>query len=219
MSILQTLADSDRSTSLAVALRRRRFGLFLQLVETCPPRPLSILDVGGTEKFWETMGFADRGHEITVLNLGRTATRHANVVSVAGDAASMPQFPDDRFDIVFSNSVIEHLGCWENQRRMAGEVRRLAKKYFVQTPNYYFPVEPHFLFPGFQFLPLAARIWLLRHRALGSYRRAESHEQARQWAAEIRLLKRSELRALFPDGAILRERFLGATKSLMAIRS
>lgn len=218
MSNLQNLADPDRSTSLAVALRRKRFRLFLELVESCPRRRLQILDVGGTEQFWETMGFADSGHEITILNLTQAATRRENIVSIAGDARGMPQFDDDQFDIVFSNSVIEHLGCWEHQRQMAGEVRRLAKKYFVQTPNYYFPIEPHFLFPGFQFLPLAARIWLVRHRSLGTYQRVVDYRRARELVSEIRLLRKSELKVLFPDAAILHERFLGATKSLIAIR-
>ena len=202
MSLSQETTDSDPANSLTLTLRRKRFRRFLELVDCCPKRPLQILDVGGTEQFWETMGYADCGHKITLLNLAAAPTRHENIVSVVGDAASMPQFHDDQFDIVFSNSVIEHLGSLERQRQMAGEVRRLAKRYFVQTPNYYFPIEPHFWFPGFQFLPVAARVWLLRRRALGSYPRAESDRQARAFVDEIRLLKKSELKALFPDAAI-----------------
>jgi Methyltransferase domain len=49
------------------------------------------------------------------------------------------------------------------QRRM-----RVAKRYFVQTPNRYFPIEPHFLFSGFQFLPLPVKRWLLMLFSLGS---------------------------------------------------
>jgi Methyltransferase domain len=218
MNLPQATTASDPSNSLALTLRRKRFRFFLELVDCCPKRPLQILDVGGTEQFWETMGYADCGHKITLLNLTAAPTRHENIVSVAGDAASMPEFDDNRFDIVFSNSVIEHLGSLERQRQMAGEVRRLAKRYFVQTPNYWFPVEPHFRFLGFQFLPVAARVWLLRHRALASYPRAETDRQARGFVEEIRLLKRSELKAMFPDAAILRERLLGMTKSFMAVR-
>jgi hypothetical protein len=218
MSLAQETADSDPANSLTLNLRRKRFRRFLELVDRCPQRPLQILDVGGTEQFWETMGYADCGHKITLLNLTAAPTRHENIVSVAGDAAAMPQFGDDRFDIVFSNSVIEHLRSLDRQRRMAGEVRRLAKRYFVQTPNYWFPIEPHFWFPGFQFLPVAARVWLLRHRALGSYPRAANERQAREFVDEIRLLKKAEVKALFPDATILHERFLGMTKSFMAVR-
>jgi len=218
MSMLQELADSNQETSLAVTLRRKRFCHFLDLVESCPPGRLRILDVGGTERYWETMGFADSGHEITLLNLTEAETRHPNILSVAGDASSMPQFDDNQFDIVFSNSVIEHLRCREKQQQMAAEVRRLAKKYLVQTPNYYFPIEPHFLFPGFHFLPVASRIWLLRHHSLGSYPRVEDYQRARELVSEIRLITEAELRAMFPDATILHERIYGMTKSLLAIR-
>jgi hypothetical protein len=218
MSLSQETTNSNPANSLALTLRRKRFRRFLELVDRCPKRPLQILDVGGTEQFWETMGYADCGHKITLLNLTSAPTRHENIVCMAGDAASMPQFGDDQFDIVFSNSVIEHLGSLERQRQMAGEVRRLAKRYFVQTPNYWFPIEPHFRFPGFQFLPVATRVWLLRHRALASYPRAETEQQARNYVDEIRLLKKSEVRALYPDAEILHERFLGLTKSFMAVR-
>jgi hypothetical protein len=218
MSLSQAMTDSDPANSLTLTLRRKRFRRFLELVDRCPKRPLQILDVGGTEQFWETMGYADCGHKITLLNLTAAPTRHENIVSLAGDAASMPQFGDERFDVVFSNSVIEHLGSLERQRQMAGEVRRLAKRYFVQTPNYWFPIEPHFRFPGFQYLPVAGRVWLLRHRALASYPRAENEQQARQFVDEIRLLTKAEVQALFPDAEILHERFLGLTKSFMAVR-
>jgi hypothetical protein len=216
--MLQALADSNEATSLAVALRRKRFRHFLDLVESCPPGRLRILDVGGTERFWETMGFADSGHEITLLNLTAVETRHPTIVSVAGDASAMPQFDDNEFDIVFSNSVIEHLGSPEKQQQMANEVRRLARKYLVQTPNYYFPIEPHFLFPGFHFLPVASRIWLLRHHSLGSYPRVEDYQQAYALVSEIRLVTETELRAMFPDATILHERLYGMTKSLLAVR-
>ena len=70
-----------------------------------------------------------------------------------GDAVDMPGISDGAFDVVFSNSVIEHVETYENQRRMAAEIRRVGRRYFVQTPNRHFPLEPHFLVPGFQLLP------------------------------------------------------------------
>jgi hypothetical protein len=217
MPFLQAKADPECSDSLAVSLRRKRWRWFLRLLDQCGPGPLRILDVGGTESFWETMGFADSGHSITVLNVSAGEPRHANIATTIGDASSMPQFDDNQFDVVFSNSVIEHLRSAENQWKMAAEVRRLAPRYFVQTPNYYFPVEPHFLFPGFQYLPEPARVWLITHFALGWYERIDDEDYASYLVGEIRLLRKSELQAMFPDAAIYHERLLGMTKSLVAV--
>lgn len=83
----------------------------------------------------------------------------------------MSLFRNEEFDVVFSNSVIEHLGEYPQQRRMADEVRRAGKRYFLQTPNRYFPLEPHFFFPFFQFLPVSVRVWLLSRFHLGWHKR------------------------------------------------
>jgi hypothetical protein len=73
---------------------------------------------------------------------------------VQGDARSL-ELPDQSFDIVFSNSVIEHVGTWEDQHAFARETARVGKRYWIQTPNKHFPIEPHMNFPYFQFLPRA----------------------------------------------------------------
>jgi len=101
---------------------------------------------------------------------------------------------------------------------MAEEVRRLAPVYFIQTPAYEFPVEPHFLFPGFHYLPRKGRIFLTEQFNLGWYRKAASREEAEARVDEIRLLKKREMQSLFPDGEIEEERFLGLTKSYIAVR-
>ena len=89
---------------------------------------------------------------------------------VVGDAREMGMFPGRHFDICFSNSLMEHLGT-ADQRRVANEIRRVSKGYFVQTPNRYFPMEPHFLVPGWQFLPVSLRARLLQGRDLGWMKR------------------------------------------------
>ncbi|MCB0325514.1 MAG: class I SAM-dependent methyltransferase, partial [Bdellovibrionales bacterium] len=168
MRLLNRLSNNRDERSLASQLRRRRFRFFRSLFDPLP-RPLRLLDVGGTRLFWQQMGFADEaGVEIVLLNhqAGELALRERDIgathfVEHIGDARAMPEFGDHSFDVVFSNSVLEHVGTFEDQQRMMAEVRRVGKRYFVQTPNYYFPLEPHFLVPGFQFLPLEAKIWLL----------------------------------------------------------
>lgn len=71
---------------------------------------------------------------------------------VQGDGRNLP-YTNNEFDIVFSNSVIEHVGTFEDQKRFAEEIRRVAKSYWVQTPNRHFPVETHLIAPFIHFLP------------------------------------------------------------------
>ncbi len=218
MQLLTPLADYTKPGSPASILRRRRFARFIQLVERCRKQHLRILDIGGTESFWESMGFVESGHDIVLVNIFAQQTRHENITSIVGDARSLEEFDQGEFDIVFSNSVIEHLRSFEDQRKMAAEVQRLAQRYFVQTPNYYFPIEPHFLVPGFQYLPQRVRVWMLQRFKLGHYERVEDLQRARELVSEIRLLTKSELQSLFPDASIYHERVLGLTKSFLAIK-
>jgi hypothetical protein len=209
-------ADNTRDDSLANRFRRRRFRFFRSLLAGVPA-PVRILDVGGTQEFWRQMGAADEpGLEIVVLNSDPRIAAADRIEVVTGDARDMSCFAEDEFDVAFSNSVIEHLGEPAGQRRMASEVRRVAVRYFVQTPNRYFPIEPHFMLPGFQFLPVAARIALVRRFALGYHDAQPDPERARRAVTEIRLLGAGELRELFPAAELYHERVLGLTKSLIA---
>src|SRR3990172_2946102 len=135
--MFEKLADFRRKDSLAAKMRARRFEFFAQLLSSVP-KPIRILDVGGTQTFWEMMGYTDE-HQvtITVLNIKLPEVRYANFIGVEGNALNMAQFGDKEFEVVFSNSVIEHVGNFNDQERMAQEVMRIGKRYFVQTPNYY----------------------------------------------------------------------------------
>jgi 2-polyprenyl-3-methyl-5-hydroxy-6-metoxy-1,4-benzoquinol methylase len=128
----------------------------------------------------------------------------------------MPEFEDRAFDVVVSNSVLEHFETVEEQQRMAAEIRRLGRRYLVQTPNRRFPIEPHFLFPFFQYLPMSARVFLLTHFRMGWTPRVADPERARAIAREVRLLARHEIESLFPGSTIHVERFLGLPKSFVA---
>ncbi len=164
------------------------------------------------------MGYAGRsGFEIVLLNNKPQKAQEANIVAVVGDARELVGLNEDEFPIVFSNSVIEHVGDWQDQLRMAQEVRRVGSRYFVQTPNRYFPLEPHFLVPGFQFLPVAARVALVRRFALGYHEAIPDRAAAVEAVNEIRLLTASEMRALFPGAVLHRERVAGLTKSFVAM--
>lgn len=131
-SFLKRLASSTANDSLAASFRRKRFRHFLKLVEQFGTSTVTILDVGGWEVFWEIQSFADTANHIILLNTEKVETHHAGISSVAGDARNMKEFSDRSIDIVFSNSVIEHLETFENQLRMASEVRRIGKTYLYK---------------------------------------------------------------------------------------
>ena len=213
--MLKRLADNRDEGSLSVQFRKKRFAFFLSLLSQLK-RPVHILDIGGTAMYWKTMGLdLDDQVFITLLNL--TPEDHAlpHITSMVGDARSI-QAAHDSFDVVFSNSVIEHLGTFQDQWRMAEEVRRVGKHYFVQTPNKYFPLEPHFLFPFFQFLPRRIRVWLLQNFKLGWFEKTPDLEKAAEIVNSIRLLSRQEFLSLFPRASLYEEKAFGMTKSFVA---
>jgi len=209
--------DPTHKGSLSQEWRKKRFEFFLgHLQKLKKAGACQILDVGGTEEYWESMDFPpDHSFHITLLNLTVLPVKNpACFTSIKGDACDMSAFVDKKFDVVFSNSVIEHLFTKESQIRMAREVRRVGRNYYVQTPNYYFPVEPHWVFPFFQFLPFLVRAMMTRSFDMGHYKRAQSWEDAVRRVREVRLLKESEMCELFPDGKVYREILLGLKKSV-----
>jgi hypothetical protein len=109
--------------------------------------------------------------------------------------------------------VIEHVGDFEDQQRMAREVERIAKHYYVQTPARHFPLEPHFLFPFFAVLPFVARRELVRHFKLGWYQKIPDKKAAEEFLAGFQLRTKREMRLLFPKADIKCEKFLGLNKS------
>lgn len=210
------LLNPSNKNSINQKFREKRFNHFKTLFKTIHSgKIIKILDIGGTQEYWERMNFGITEEvEITLLNLNLTITKYPNFTSIIGDARDLSVFKDKNFDIVFSNSVIEHLFTKEAQIKMADEVRRVGKSYYIQTPNYSFPIESHWLVPFFQFLPFRLRVALTKKLNLGNYKKAISEEAAIQRVKEVRLLTEKEMKELFPDGYLYRERFWGLIKSI-----
>ncbi len=212
---IKNLFHSYKKSGLGYRSRSKRHAFFMQLMYDVP-KPVILLDMGGTQNYWESMGINEADEmRISLVNLQTEKTSYSNFKSFAGDATNLMGFSDKSFDVVFSNSVIEHVGDFQAQKRMANEVTRIGKRYFIQTPNYWFPMEPHFLVPGFQWLPVALRVWLIRHFNLGWHKRITDLEQARDLVNHTRLLTKKEFQSLFPDAKLYEEKIFGLTKSFI----
>ena len=214
-SLLLRFVDIEKDNSFINRLRAKRISIFKRLI-SCISKPILILDVGGEVIFWDIHEFNSNDDlKITILNIKKFEVHHSNIKSVIGDARDMYQYQDKEFDVVFSNSVIEHVGTYKDQMQMAKEVSRIGKRFFIQTPNFYFPIEPHFLFPFFQFLPLRLRVFLVQHFDLGNYNKIPNKKRAYKIVTSIRLLKEQELKELFPSASILKEKMFGITYSFI----
>jgi hypothetical protein len=149
----------------------------------------------------------------------RKTAKWSAATILKGDACNLLNISDFEFDIAFSNSVIEHVGNWDNMRAMANEIRRVAPCYIVQTPYFWFPIEPHAQTPFFHWIPQAWACRLLMMRSFGYWPRQFSITDAAQLISSTKLLDIKQMKELFDDALLIKERFLGLTKSLIAIRS
>ncbi len=215
----------ENSNSLEFGFRARRFVHIRRLIETIIAERgrAEILDLGGTETYWKIGADfirENRGRlSFTMVNTEEQQVEDPALFSFVAESASDPAlFAGRQFDLVHSNSVIEHVGDWSNMEAFAVNARRLAPRYYIQTPNYWFAYEPHFRFPGFQYLPKRVRAALLMRFALGFFQRVGSLEEARDIIHHHRLLSTREMTALFPDAAIVHEKVFGLNKSVIAIR-
>ena len=178
---------------------------------------LRVLDVGGSGYNWSFLPSPPR---LVLVNLERPRGSPApprGSAFVVADGTRLA-FADGAFDVAFSNSVIEHLGTRERQAAFARELRRVAAGLWVQTPARAFPFEPHLLAPFVHWLPRAWQRRLLRPATPWGWLSRPSPERVERFLAQTRLLTLREMRALFPDCEIRRERFCGLTKAYVAVR-
>jgi hypothetical protein len=204
---------------------RRLFDHVMPIIRSLQPRDgaIRILDIGGAAPYWAAARDELRtlGCKIVLLNqsaeLGVTEFMDDHMSFEIGDARAT-DYADGAFDFVHSSSVIEHVGSWLDMRAMAGEIRRLAPVYYVQTPYFWFPYEPHYKKPFFHWLPEQVRARWMMAKRFPSWPQAPSVLHAVEWVQRAALLDRLQFQALFPDAKIVNERVMGLTKSLMAIR-
>lgn len=206
------IADPMEIRSVGTYLRSRRWDVFRERFPEIAQ--MRVIDLGGTVLHWQTCPL--RPSSVVVVNLDADASPVDWIEAVQGDACALPSELDGAtFDLVYSNSLIEHVGGHFHRCLFAQNVRSLAPHHWVQTPYRYFPVEPHWLFPGLQFLPQRARAVAIRHWPLSPVR--PSPQEALRDVLEVELLSKTEMAFYFDQSEIVHERVLGITKSLIAV--
>jgi hypothetical protein len=173
--------------------------------------PRLMLDVGGTHDFWKGSESA-----VDILNSEALPQSPFSRKAIVGDGCALP-FPNKSYPLVFSNSVIEHVGNYERQKAFAKEARRVGLALWIQTPAFEFPFEPHFLAPFIHYAPVMIQPFLARWLTPRGWLDRSGTEQL--LTSGVRLLSYREMRSLFPDCEIFVERFLGVfPKSYVAVR-
>jgi len=225
MASLSEKLTSHEGRSVSTWARRRRQELLLARFPNLAD--MRVLDLGGEAHTWTALEAGPR--EVTLLNIPWRAEEQAQELAgrpeaawltpVGGDACDPPaELRDDHFDLVYSNSVIEHVGGHQRRRAFSYYAQALGDHHWIQTPNRYFPVEPHWVCPGMQYLPPRARAAVTTVWPIGNYtRRRESLTQRMGDVLAVELLSASELRFYFPQSKIVRERVAGLAKSLIAV--
>jgi len=173
-----------------------------------------LLDVGGYGYYWD---FFERLPRVTIVNQEPPAAHDSRFDWVVADARRLP-FRDVAFDVAFSNSVVEHIPGEKSRRNYAREIARVGRRYYVQTPYKWFPVEPHLMTPFIHYLPRSWQRPLLRRCTVWGVLHHPTPEGCDDFLRDIRLLDTGELRALFPGAEIWKERALGLLKSITAVR-
>jgi hypothetical protein len=191
--------------------RRRKLDLFFETMR--PTAETTVVDVGvsdggygedllGTANFFEALyPWPEQITAVSTQYLTVFQQAFPKVTAVRADGRDLP-FPDDQFDIGFSNAVVEHLPDLESQQAFVRELCRVSKRVFLTTPNRRFPLDTHTL------VPLAH--WLSDERRDVVYRRLGRDE-----GLGLRLLGPDDLLALFP--ATARPRLVAKGMTLVAV--
>ena len=167
-----------------------------------------ILDLGGgLGRFFA--GVHPRPREVVLVDVNLAVARQASELVpglrvVVADGLRLP-FADGSIGLTVCNSVIEHV---EDPERLAREIERVSRAYFVQTPDRHFFLETH------SFVPIPFYRWIpTRHRA----RVCRLFGANFEYVESVRYLDEAVLRRLFTRGRLVRERIAGVTKSFYVV--
>jgi SAM-dependent methyltransferase len=204
-----------RATRYAVAVRTH---VIEQFMASC--RPVAedrVIDIGVTPDrslpdsnlFEKLYPFPGQITATSIEDASFLEDEYPGLRFVRTTGTSLP-FEDDSFDLAFSNAVIEHVGTRADQRHFVSELLRVSRRFFITTPNRWFPLELHTFLPFLHWFP--QRVHQRCLRAIGQ----------RDWAKteNLNLLSRTELKGLFPPSTTVTlraHRVGGMASNLMAL--
>lgn len=178
---------------------------------------VKIVDLGGTESYWNIVGddFLNKNKvKITMINLINYRIKNKKIFSLINKDFFKYEFKNSSFDLSFSNSVIEHLGDESKISSFCNLHMNISKHYYLQTPNKYFFIEPHFMFPFFNFLPRVVQLFILSNFNIGNFKKNDL-DYAIKELDQIRMLSKKDLERYFPKGKIMNEKFFFMNKSFI----
>ncbi|MBN1816826.1 MAG: methyltransferase domain-containing protein [Sedimentisphaerales bacterium] len=210
----------DRFSAIS---RKRKYDLFCRLMN--PSEHDKILDIGGeTESsLCKTLQFIDlfpNQRQLSAINISESqiktiVEKYPEIDARVGDACELP-WPDDFFDIVYSNAVIEHVGNYDRQKKMASEIMRVSRTWFVTTPNRWYPFEFHMRLPFVTWLPFHGYLYFAR---ILCYNHARGKYVCGMKLKQLRLLTENDLKEYFPNSRIIKQRVTFLPETLIVVGS
>jgi ubiquinone/menaquinone biosynthesis C-methylase UbiE len=188
-----------------------------------PREDMKVLDIGAEadpsgKRGLQLIDSYPWKHRISAINVSQEQISnikqlYPEIEAVVGDACELP-WPDNHFDVVYSNAVIEHLGSFANQTRMANEIMRVGRRWFVTTPNRWYPFEFHIRLPFVTWLPAHGYLWAGRVIAYSSAKRKYVWGITRN---DLRLMTARELQNCFPGSKIIKQRVTFMAETLIIV--
>lgn len=201
--------------------RTRKLELFNRLMN--PTKEKKILDIGAeiNPTNEDVPQFIDNYPWVNNVSAINLSSEHISLIKQyypevnarVGDACALP-WENKHFDIVYSNAVIEHLGSFEKQKKMAAEVMRVGKSWFVTTPNRWYPFEFHMRLPFVTWLP---RNGYIRFGQVISYNPMKRKYMSGIRRRGLRLMTAKELQQCFPSSRIIKQRVTFMAETLICV--